>query len=125
MASILVVDDEEPIRFAFRLVLEDAGYSVDEAEDGVKALKALAARDYNLLITDIVMPNRDGIETILHLKQEKPDLPIIAISGGGKLGSETYLEMASMFNAEASLSKPVTSMELLAAVKRVLAAKSA
>jgi len=125
MTTILVVDDEEPIRFAFRLVLEDAGYAVNEAADGVEALKALSDRDCDLVITDIVMPNQDGIETILHLKERKPGLPIIAISGGCQLGFAASPGIPPNFAVEAMLSKPVTSVELLTTVRRVLTAHGA
>lgn len=121
MASILIADDEEPVRFALRHVLEEAGHSVGEAEDGSKALKAIASWNYDLLITDILMPDRDGIEMIIRLKRENPTLPIIAISGGGQVGPHTYLEMAIALQVDVALPKPIRPAELLKAVDRALA----
>ncbi|MEO5336164.1 MAG: response regulator [Magnetospirillum sp. WYHS-4] len=121
MARILVVDDEEPIRYALRLALQASGHDVDEAEDGKRALKALAGHDYDLVIADILMPEKDGIEMILDLKKIRPSLPVIAISGGGQMGARTYLEMAGDFHAEATLGKPIRPRDLMETVERLLA----
>lgn len=121
MAAILVVDDEEPIRFALRQILEAAGHSVEEAENGKKALAAAARRNFDLVITDILMPDKDGIEAIMELKRERPRLPVIAISGGGQVGARTYLEMADAFQADRTMPKPIRARDVLAAVEKLLA----
>lgn len=121
MAAILVVDDEEPIRFALRQLLESAGHAVEEAEDGKKALGAAKLRDFDLVITDILMPGKDGIEAIMELKKARPRLPVIAISGGGQVGARTYLEMADAFSADRTMAKPIRARDILAAVDELLA----
>lgn len=116
--SILLVDDEAPVRQLFRAVLEEAGYLVREAPEGKTALKMLEQEAASLLITDLVMPEREGIETIMDVRQRYPATRIISVSGAFE---GRYLQMAKLLGAQQVLQKPVTAPELLAAVREVLA----
>jgi CheY-like chemotaxis protein len=117
---ILVADDEAEVRRFLRTALEDGGYQVVEAANGKQALAEARAGGVDLVITDIVMPEQEGIETILALRKEAPSVGIIAISGafGGQ-----YLEMAHVLGAQAVLSKPVSAELLLAKVAEALKAR--
>jgi CheY-like chemotaxis protein len=122
MFRLLVIDDNQDAREVIQLMLERAGYAVDVAPDGAAGLQALRRRPAHLVITDIFMPNRDGIETIEELRREFPALKVIAISGGGKLGhKEGYLVTARELGAHAVLSKPFEGEQLLQTVRDVLA----
>ena len=116
-ARILVADDEAGVRGFLRAVLEQGGYEVIEAADGKQALRKARAGQVDLVITDLVMPEQEGIETIQALRRDTPGIGIIAISGafGGQ-----FLKMAQMLGADAALSKPVSAELLLARVAEVL-----
>jgi hypothetical protein len=114
---ILVADDEVGVRSFLRTVLEDGGYEVLEAVNGKQAVEKVRAGLADLLITDLVMPEREGIETIRVLHKEAPGLGIIAISG---TYSGPLLSVARLLGADAVLSKPVTPELLLTSVARVL-----
>jgi two-component system cell cycle response regulator CpdR len=116
--SILLAEDEETIRLLVRRTLEQAGYSVCEAADGREAIRALSCVPFDLLITDIVMPGADGIETILHARKLMPRIQIIAISGCGS--RELFLDDASSLGATRTISKPFRPTELLQVVKELL-----
>ena len=118
-ARIVVADDEAGVRNFLKKVLEDGGYEVAEAVDGKQALEKVRAGLADLLITDLVMPEQEGIETIQVLHKEAPDLGVIAISGSGTFGG-TFLSMARLLGADAVLSKPLTPELLLTTVARVL-----
>ena len=120
MVRILVVDDEDLVRFSVRQMLEDEGHQVEEAGDGVEGMAKVEAGPLDLLITDIVMPRKEGLETIAEAKQMRPDLRVIAISGGGPVGQFDYLELAKQFGADAVLAKPFKKQELIAVVNTVL-----
>jgi CheY-like chemotaxis protein len=123
MESILIIDDEPQIRSMIRLVLERAGYTVIEATDGVEGIRRFHENPVNLIITDLIMPNKDGIGMIIELKKEFPDIKIIAMSGGGLNRPEGYLRGAQKLGAACTLSKPINRQELLRAVKDTLGAK--
>jgi DNA-binding response OmpR family regulator len=116
-ARIVVADDEAGVRSFLRLVLESAGYEVLEAPNGKLALQEARAGRVDLVITDLVMPEQEGIETIRALRREVPGVGIIAISGA--MGPQ-FLEVARMLGAQAVLSKPVSAELLLAKVAEVL-----
>ena len=122
MAKVLIIDDENMVRMVLKQSLEKAGHDVVEAADGAKGIKALAEWDIDLVITDIVMPEKEGIETISHIRAENPDLPIIAISGGGRVGPENYLNAANKLGANHVFAKPFDRQELLATVAECLGA---
>ena len=121
MACILVVDDEEVVRVTLRQMLEKAGHQVFEAENGVEALRVFEKREADLVITDIIMPEKEGIETIMELRQRKPDLKIIAMSGGGRTGNREYLHLAKSFGADNVLPKPFKMGEVQELVNRTMA----
>lgn len=120
MALILVIDDEQMLRRTLRAILERAGHTVREAEDGNDGLSQLSAETPDLVITDIIMPNREGAEMIGEMRRLAPDLPIIAMSGGGSRGGEMFLTLAERLGASATLSKPIRQADLLAAVDACL-----
>ncbi|MCC7496926.1 MAG: PAS domain S-box protein [Bryobacterales bacterium] len=117
---ILVVDDEESIRLFLRMALEQAGYRVSEAADGRLALIEARKQPVDLLLTDIVMPEQEGLETIGRFRQELPGVRIIAMSGHFDAG---YLRMAEALGADSALKKPIEIDALLARVGEVLAAR--
>ena len=121
MTRVLVIDDEELARFTIREILESANYEVDEAENGRIGIDMQKSTPFDLIITDIIMPEKEGVETIIDLKQEFPDLKIIAISGGGRTRNLDFLKLSERFGAEKILAKPFTEGQLLDAVNAVLA----
>jgi CheY-like chemotaxis protein len=120
MAHILLIDDDDGFRRMLRRTLERAGHSVTEAGDGAQALHALRDITVDLVITDLIMPEMEGIETIRELRQSHPDLGIIAMSGGGRMTPEGYLAAAKVFGAARVLAKPFENEELFAAIEAAL-----
>lgn len=109
MARILVVDDEEAVRATLKLVLEKLGHSVSTASNGNEALKRARAEAYDVVLTDIIMPEKEGIELILELRKSTAGrMRIIAMSGGGRSRNLSLLKVAEGFGADAALSKPVS-----------------
>lgn len=117
MAKILIIDDEEIVRFTLREILESDGHEVAEASDGNKGLKTQRANPADLVITDIIMPEKEGVETIIELQKEFPQTKIIAISGGGRMKNMDFLEVAKKFGAHSVMSKPFSAKDLLAQVR--------
>jgi CheY-like chemotaxis protein len=122
---ILVIDDEALVRQALTEVLEHRGYEVQCAPDGRQGLRAFHMRRPDLVISDIIMPEMEGIETIMELRILSRDCPIIAISGGGRSGEAVFLDVAKRLGATASLRKPFETEDLLRTVARCLAGKFA
>ena len=120
MNSILIIDDEAPIRSMLRLILEREGYQIIEAPDGIEGISHYREHPTDLIITDLIMPNKDGIGMIIELKKEYPDINIIAMSGGGLNRPDGYLKGAKQLGAKYTLSKPIDREELLRAVKDTL-----
>jgi len=121
VANILVIDDEAPMRRFVALALEKQGHAVAEAADGAEALKIMAERPVDLVITDLLMPETDGIETIMELRRLYPATKIIAISGGGEYQSGTgFLRAAESLGADRTLTKPFQFQQLLPAVQALL-----
>lgn len=119
MSRILVIDDDPLIRQTIRFALEEAGFSVDEAESGVDGCLAAADGDFDLMITDILMPDKDGIETIIEVKRTKPSLRILAMSGGGKIDGGEFLNLATRLGVNDTIGKPFQIGSLLAKVERL------
>ncbi len=115
---VLVVDDNRAIREYLHFLLQDEGYEVDEAENGAAALERLAETPADLVITDISMPHKDGIDAIIEMRDTHPSVKIIAMSGVAKSG--TLLEIAKLYRADIALKKPFTSEDILGAVESVL-----
>ena len=120
MARILIIDDESQIRSMLRLMLERVGYEVMEAADGMEGIRQYRDNPADLIITDLIMPNKDGIGMIIELKKEFPAVKIIAMSGGGVNRPEGYLDGAKKLGATRTLTKPIDRNEMLAAVKDTL-----
>ena len=120
MARILIIDDEPQIRSMLKLMLEREGYEVVEAPDGVEGIKIYRQNPADLIITDLIMPNKDGIGMIIDLKKEFPDVNIIAMSGGGLNKPDGYLKGAKKLGAACTLTKPIDREEMLRAVKNIL-----
>ena len=120
MSRILVIDDEEGIRRLLRDTLEDAGYEVVEAEDGEEGLRLFSAEPADLVITDILMPKRSGIETISDLRSKHPGVKIIAVSGGGRTENLEFLEIAGKVGADRTIAKPFDLDEVVSTVRGLL-----
>jgi DNA-binding NtrC family response regulator len=120
MSDIVVIDDESRYRRLIARVLTAAGHEVREAADGAQGLAMCLERTPQLVITDLVMPGMEGIETILHLSREHPGIKVLAISGAEP--ASVYLRAATALGASASLAKPFTVERLMAAVEALLAA---
>jgi len=117
MARILIIDDDENARYAVRAILENAGHEVSEAENGAVGLRMQAAHRFDLVISDVIMPEQDGIETVLQLSKDYPSLPVIVISGGGADRFLGYLETAEALGATRILAKPFLPADLLGHVE--------
>jgi len=120
MARILIIDDEPQIRSMLTLMLERDGYEVVEAPDGIEGIRVYRQNPVDLIITDLIMPHKDGIGMIIDLKKEFPDVKIIAMSGGGLNKPEGYLDGAKKLGAACTLTKPIDREKLLRAVKNLL-----
>ena len=120
MAHILIIDDDALVRKILRQALEREGYKIVDASNGEEGISLQRREMADLIITDIVMPEKEGIETIMELKKEFPDVKIIAISGGGVGASDNYLAMAKKFGANFTFSKPVEIKALVDAVREIL-----
>jgi len=117
---ILVVDDDQVLRGALRIVLEAAGYDVIEAADGDAALRVFGEHGADLVLQDIFLPERDGLEVIRALRAAIPPPTIVAMSGGGRIGYVEVLGAAAAFGAARTLRKPFEARELLAAIRELL-----
>ncbi len=115
--KILIVDDDDRIRELFRMWLERAGFEVYEAENGKKAMEVQQANPVDLLICDLIMPVQEGIETITQFRDNFPEVGIIAISGGGKIGPDSYLAVAEHLGAWRVFTKPVDMPVLIDTIK--------
>ena len=120
MARILIIDDEPQIRSMLTLMLAREGYEIVEASDGVAGIKIYRQNPADLIITDLIMPNKDGIGMIIDLKKEFPDVKIIAMSGGGLNKPDGYLKGAKKLGAACTLTKPIDRDEMLKAVREIL-----
>lgn len=124
MARILIIDDDETILSVFQRFLSGNGYDVDLASDGRKGLRVLEEKQVDLVVTDIMMPETDGLEVVMAI-QGKPDkIPVIAMSGGMHAMPMDFLPMAKKFGACKVLYKPIEMEDLLTAVEEALEAKA-
>ena len=113
---ILIIDDEQMALQLLRKILEGEGYEVEIAVNGQEGLELFRRQPCDLVITDMVMPVKDGLQTILELRKEAPDLPVIAISGGGAIAKERYLTVAGYLNKVITIAKPFAVEAIVAAV---------
>ena len=120
-ARILIIDDEPSALDLLRRIFEGEGYQVVLAANGLEGVELFRQNPCDLVITDIVMPGKDGLQTILDLREEYPDLPFVAISGGGAISKERYLTVAGYLDRVVTLAKPFAIEAIVAAVERLLA----
>jgi CheY-like chemotaxis protein len=121
MSRVLVIDDDVPTRRMLRQALERAGYEVIEAHEGLEGVRHCQEAHVDVVITDILMPDKEGLETIRELRQNFPALKIIAISGGGHQGTLNFLEVATRFGAQSTLQKPFSLRQILETIQALLA----
>jgi len=130
MAKILVIDDEEAVRFTVKEVLVRAGYDVDTASDGKEGIEKLKDSGADLVITDVIMPGIDGVAVLNHVRAEFQNVPVVVISGGGSIApmeyepsaikTKAYLASAEVAGADATLTKPFDRKSLLDTVAELL-----
>jgi len=120
VARILVIDDDEQLRRMLCMALRRAGYVVVEAGDGNEGLERFREAPTDLIITDLLMPEKEGLETIMDIRREFPDAKIIAMSGGGRAGNLNFLRVAERLGAQRTMAKPFNLQALLAAVQDLL-----
>ena len=125
MPAVLLLDDNSAYRTLMTEVLTLAGFQVVAAADGRRVAAILSERRIDLVITDLVMPERDGIETITDLHYSHPRLPVIAISGDVPINRDLYLKLAEKLGASRVLAKPFKMDQLVAAAREALAASNA
>jgi CheY-like chemotaxis protein len=123
-AQILLVDDEDMVRMQIRSSLELEGHQVREASNGREAIDMLNGYKPDLMITDILMPEKEGIETIMEVRQKYADIKIIAISGGVRTDNMDFLKIAKRLGADLALPKPFGRQQLLTLVNQLLGAKA-
>ena len=120
MATVLVIDDDPQIWRVVARVLSGAGFRVLEASDGRKGVRLFRDHRPEVILTDILMPEQEGLETIRELRREAPGVAIIAMSGEGQTGTMQFLDFATKLGADAALAKPFRAAELIEAVARLL-----
>ena len=120
MAKVLLVDDDPRIRALLTDMLSERGYHVAEAIDGNAGLEALGRETFDLVVLDILMPGREGLETIREIRKKWAALPVLAISGGSLYGGYDFLQMASDFGASDTMAKPFLDNEFIARVDSLL-----
>src|SRR5258708_17807069 len=117
--QVLVIDDDVAVREAIALLLEGAGSGVVQAGDGKEGFRAFQRARRDLIVTDIIMPEKEGIQTIIDIRKQDPKLPIIAISGGGRIGNTDFLEIAARLGASTTLPKPFDPEGLVGLVRKL------
>jgi DNA-binding response OmpR family regulator len=117
---ILIIDDEAQVRQLLKSLLSRVGYTIDLAGDGKEGMRLFRQKRHGLVITDLIMPEKEGIETITELRRETHVPKIIAVSGGGRASSEGYLLIAKRLGADATLRKPIPLNVLLSTVRELI-----
>lgn len=123
MPGILIVEDDKDLREMLKISLIRRKFVVCEAENGKEAITHFKPSITDLVITDLIMPDEDGLKVIIKLRELKPSVKIIAISGGGKAGPGSYLNLAKALGADAIYSKPFSINELIAKIEELLTIK--
>jgi DNA-binding NtrC family response regulator len=121
MKKILIVDDEQAIRSMLRVILKKEDRQFFEAQNGLKAQKILQEENCDLVLSDVIMPDCDGIELVMAIRHKYPSLPVVIMSGGGRVNAEHYLMLAKKLGALRVFEKPFDSVALRAAVDELLA----
>lgn len=114
--TVCVIEDDELVRSRLADILRDSGHNVFEADTADRGIELIRTEKADVAVVDILMPDRDGLEAIGQLRRTRPDLRIVAISGGGRVGPQIYLELARQIGADASLVKPIEPADLEKAV---------
>jgi len=122
MARILVVDDDEQVRIMLEIALSRDSHEVVTAENGAVASMRQSERPADVVIMDIIMPEKEGFETIIEFRREYPETKIIAISGGGRLGPDQYLKLAKTMGADFIFEKPLQILQLREAIHSLVPA---
>ena len=120
MARILLIDDDDSVRTMLRRMLAHFGHTVIEARNGKEGLALLPVANADVVITDIVMPEKDGLEVLMELRNLQSSVKIIVISGGGRLDTGQYLHVAKLMGAAKVLAKPFSNEALLASINELL-----
>jgi DNA-binding NtrC family response regulator len=120
MARIFLIDDDNSVRDMLRKTLAHFGHTVIEARNGKEGMELFPHANADLLITDIVMPEKEGLEVLMELRKRQPPVKIIAISGGGRVSAADYLRTAKLMGAAKVLAKPFSNEALMAAVNELL-----
>jgi DNA-binding NtrC family response regulator len=120
MANVMVIDDDVAVRGIIAKMLERDGHTVTEVEDGKRALRYFAGEPADLVISDVYMPEMDGIEFLMRLREAFPETRIIMMSGGGVIPMDEVLEASTLLGAVGSLQKPIDMAQLRAAVAEAL-----
>ena len=120
MPRILIIEDDDEVRELLESLLTRKGHIVATAANGKQGVAAFVDNPFDLVITDIIMPEKDGIEAIMDLRRGRPDLKLIAISGGGRAEPENYLHSAQLLGANRTLRKPFSNEAIMAAVREML-----
>jgi DNA-binding response OmpR family regulator len=120
MPSILIIEDDQRFRLALKENLTYRGYDVSDACNGLEGINKFIADKPDVIVMDIIMPEKEGIETIREIKRDYPTAKIIAISGGGTLGPEHYLKVATAMGADRALKKPFRTEILVGSIEELL-----
>jgi DNA-binding NtrC family response regulator len=119
MTRILLIDDDEHLRVTLKIALERAGHDVQVAVNGEDGLDFMKTHEVDILVTDLLMPVKEGIETIIEARKSYPDLKIVAMSGGGRTGNIRFLDMAMELGASQTLAKPFAMKALVDCVREL------
>jgi DNA-binding response OmpR family regulator len=120
MPGVLIVEDDKELREMLKMALLRKNFTVLEAENGKAALTHFKPLITDIVVTDLIMPEEDGLKVVIKLRELKPSLKIIAISGGGKVGPGSYLNLAKALGADATYSKPFSVNELVLKIEQLL-----
>ena len=120
MKSILIADDEPGIRELAKRAFAAAGHPTFEAGNGHEAIKVMERAHIDLAVMDIIMPGKEGVETILEIKTRWPDCKVLAISGGGRIAAQDFLDLARHVGADDTLRKPFKFNELVEMARKLL-----
>jgi len=117
---IMIIDDDQQFRHMLKTVLESSGYEISEAPNGAAAFKRMECKPADLIIVDILMPEMDGLETIIRMRDDYPFVKVVAVSGGGRIEPDNYLRSAEKLGALRTFTKPFDNQQLLTAVREML-----
>jgi CheY-like chemotaxis protein len=120
MPGVLIVEDDKELREMLKMSLQRRGFAVQEAENGKEAISHFKPSLTDLVVTDLIMPEEDGLKVVIKLRELKPAIKIIAISGGGKVGPGSYLNLAKALGADAIYSKPFSIKDLIVKIEQLL-----